>query len=202
VFAGGPGDKAGLNRGDKVLAADGVDFDPLGSFLGKAGQAVALTVERQRGDSPTEIRVTPRKIDPGKEWLEAQQNGSRVNQRDGKTIAYVPMFSCAGEEYVSALQDAILDKFRDAAALILDFRDGWGGCSPDFVNLFNPTVPVTTYIDRRGEKRTMDMQWRKPLYLLINGRSRSGKEEVAFASTNRRQTRRRFTIFAPYSQLS
>jgi carboxyl-terminal processing protease len=181
VLAGGPGDRAGLHRGDKIWMADGKDFDPVGSFRGKAGQPVVLTVERKRGESRMEIRVTPRKIDPQKEWLEAQRFGSRVITREGKKIAYVALFSCTGEEYVAALQDAISDKFLDSGALILDFRDGWGGCSPDFVNLFNPLVPISTYIDRNGNKRTADTQWRKPLYLLINGRSRSGKEEVAFA---------------------
>jgi len=48
------------------------------------------------------------------------------------------MFSCAGEEYFEALQETVSEKFQEAAALILDFRDGWGGCNAQFLNLFQP----------------------------------------------------------------
>jgi len=181
VFAGGPGDRAGLLRGDRVLMADGKDFDPVLSFRGSVSRPVILTVEKKAGELPVHLAVTPRKLDPKKEWLEAQQLGSRLIERDGKKIAYVPMFSCAGEEYFEALEEAVSEKYREAAALILDFRDGWGGCNPQFLDLFNPLTPVQTYIDRNGMTRTANQQWRKPLYLLINKGTRSGKEVVAFA---------------------
>jgi len=181
VFAGGPGDRVGLRRGDKVLMADGKDFDPVLSFQGKVSRPVILTVEKKAGELPVNLAVTPRKLDPKKEWLEAQRLGSRLIERQGKKIAYVSMFSCAGEEYFEALEEAVSEKYREAAALILDFRDGWGGCNPQFLNLFNPLTPVQTYVDRNGTTRTGNQQWRKPLYLLINKGTRSGKEVVAFA---------------------
>ncbi len=181
VFSAGPADKAGLRRGDKVLAAGGRPFHPVLSFKGRAGRPVVLKVERSAGSTPQELRVTPRKIDPGKEWLEAQQNGSRLIERDGAVIAYVPLFSCAGEQYMEALQDALGDKLRDARALVLDFRDGWGGCNPDFVNLFNDAVPVLTTIPRDGKEQRYDPSWRKPLIILINEGTRSGKEVVSYA---------------------
>jgi carboxyl-terminal processing protease len=172
ILAGGPAAQAGLRRGDKVLSADGKDFDPVASFRGKAGQPVILTVERAAGRAAIDVRVTARKTHPKDEWMEAQKLGSRMIELGGKKIAYVPMFSCAGDEYLYALQDA--------AALILDFRDGWGGCSPDFVNVFDSLPAVHTYIDRNGKRRTADAQWRNPLYILINGGTRSGKEAVAY----------------------
>ncbi len=180
VLAGGPAAQAGLRRGDKVLSADGKDFDPVASFRGKAGQHVTLSVERTAGLPAIEVLVTARKTHPKDEWLEAQQLGSRVIEHAGKMIAYVPMFSCAGDEYVYALQEAISERFQDAAALILDFRDGWGGCSPEFVNVLNPIPAVQSYIDRNGKQRSADAQWRKPLYILVNSGTRSGKEAVAF----------------------
>ena len=181
VFAGGPGDRVGLRRGDKVLMADGKDFDPVLSFEGKVSRPVILTVEKKAGELPVNLTVTPRKLDPKKEWLEAQRLGSRLIERQGKKIAYVPMFSCAGEEYFEALQESVSEKYHEAVALVLDFRDGWGGCDPQFLNLFNPLPPVQTYIDPTGKTRTVNQQWRKPLYLLINKGTRSGKEVVAFA---------------------
>ena len=181
VFPGGPAEEAGLRRGDKVLTADGASFQPVLSLKGKAGRPVTLKVERSAGDAPQEIRVTPRKIDPSKEWLGAQEAGSRLMEHNGRTLAYVPLFSCAGERYMEALQDAIGGKLQAASALILDFRDGWGGCNPDFVNVFNDAVPALTYIGRDGKEQRFDPQWRKPVYILINGGTRSGKEVVSHA---------------------
>jgi carboxyl-terminal processing protease len=181
IFAGGPASQAGLRRGDKVLRADGEEFHPVLSFRGRSGRPVVLTVERRAGYPTLEVPVIPRKIDPKREWLDAQRVGSRLIRWHGKVIAYVPLFSCAGEEFQAALHDAIADEFQDAHALILDFRDGWGGCNPDFLNLFNPVAPVLTQIGRDDKERRLDLQWRKPLYILINGGTRSGKEIVAFA---------------------
>jgi len=181
VFAGGPAEKAGLRRGDRVLKADGGEFGPVLSFKGRAGRQVTLTVERAAGAPPLEVSVTPRRIDPEKEWLEAQEAGSRLVQRDGVAAAYVPLFSCAGEQYLEALQEAIGGKLRVAGALVLDFRNGWGGCDPDFVNLFNKAVPALSSIGRDGKEHVFDPRWRGPLVVLINGGTRSGKEVVSYA---------------------
>ena len=181
LFAGGPAAQAGLRRGDKVLKVDGKDFHPILSFRGRAGQAVALTVQPRADEQPFEVRVTPRKANPKREWLEAQQSGARLIRQEGKVIAYMPLFACAGEEYEAALQDAISDQFRDADALIIDFRYGWGGCNPSFVDLFNKTPQVLMRVGPDGTQTRLDGKWHKPFYLLINAGSRSGKETVAFS---------------------
>jgi carboxyl-terminal processing protease len=181
VFAGGPAEKSGLRRGDHVLQAGGKDFQPVLSFRGRAGGRVVLTVERTEGGPAAEVAVTPRRIDPREEWKQAQKLGSKLIRRDGNAIAYVPLFSCAGEEYREALQDSLQDELAEARALILDFRNGWGGCNPDFVSLFDQTPPVLASIGRDGKERTLDSQWRRPLFILINGGTRSGKEVVSYA---------------------
>jgi carboxyl-terminal processing protease len=151
------------------------------SLRGRAGRQIVLTVERYKGQSKLEMQVIPRKIDPAQEWLDAQQLGSKLIRRRSRSIAYIPLFSCAGESYKTALYNTVVSKFQNAHALILDFRNGWGGCSPDFLSLFDSVPPVLTIIDRNGKVRKHDTQWRKPLYVLINGGTRSGKEMVAFA---------------------
>jgi len=185
VFSGGPAERAGLRRGDRILAAVGHPFQPVLSLQGLAGRPAVLSVERAVGSSPLEIRVTPRKVDPGKEWLEAQEKGSRLMERGGKPIGYVPLFCCAGEQYMEALQDALGGKLREARALVLDFRDGWGGCNPEFVNVFNDAVPALTTIGRDGKEQRYDPSWRKPLFILINEGTRSGKEVVSYALQKR-----------------
>jgi carboxyl-terminal processing protease len=180
VFAGGPAGHAGLRRGDRVLRAGGKVFHPVDSFKGRAGREVVLEV-RRRADGPAEeVRVTPRAVDPRQEWLEAQEKGTRTVRVRDKLVAYVPYFSGAGPQYQAALRDAFAGGLGGADALVIDFRDGWGGVNPDFLSLFDPAVPVLTQIDRQGRARPLDLVWRKKLVVLVNGGSRSGKEVAAY----------------------
>jgi carboxyl-terminal processing protease len=181
VFAGGAAAQAGLRRGDRILKANGQDFHRVLSVEGQAGKALLLSVQRHASEPEIEVTVTPKRVDPKQEWLEAQQGGAQVFRRQGKAVGYIPIFSCAGEQYRAALQDAIAKNFVAADALIVDFRNGWGGCQPNFVDVFNRSTPTLTVIERDGQEKGADRHWRKPLYLLINGGSRSGKEIVAFA---------------------
>lgn len=181
VFANGPAEKAGLRRGDKILKADSKEFHPVASFRGRSGAPVALTVQRSENGSPITITLTPRRINPKVEWLENERKGARLIAHNGRRAAYVPLFSCAGEEHQQALQDLLTGELKDADTLIIDFRNGFGGCNPDFVNLFNKTTPVLTQIDRSGNANTFDPQWRKRLVVLVNEGTTSGKEIVAFS---------------------
>ena len=69
---------------------------------------------------------------------------------------------------------------RDADALVWDLRDGWGGAEPQYLDLFNPRAPTMQMTDRSGETGLVDVKWRKPVAMLINGGTRSGKEVLAY----------------------
>jgi carboxyl-terminal processing protease len=97
VFAGSPAARAGLKRGDRVVEADGRSFRPVEVFRGRAGRPVVLSVRSQERGPVRAIPIVPRKVDPREEWLEAQKAGTKVLRRGSRRIAYVPMFSCAGE---------------------------------------------------------------------------------------------------------
>jgi len=181
VFANGPTEKAGLHRGDKILAVDGSPFKPVASFRDRSGKPLKLTVQRIERSPPIQLSLTPRRINPKEEWLEHQRKGATIFKRNGKKVAYAPMFSGAGEEYQQALQNLIARTFRGADALVIDFRDGFGGCSPDFVNIFNKAPPVLAYQREGGKASTYDPQWRKPVVFLINEGTTSGKEMVVYS---------------------
>jgi carboxyl-terminal processing protease len=182
VFAGGPAAAAGLQRGDRIVSADGKPFDRLGSLTGRAERPVVLGIRPTRGEGPlSDVRVIPRKMDPKVEWLEAQKKGTRIVDSNGVHVGYVPLFTCAGEEYQEALSESLADGLSKADALVIDFRGGWGGCSQKFLQLFDPHVPVLTLIDRAGRSTASDPVWRKPLVLLVDEGTRSGKEMVAAA---------------------
>ena len=69
---------------------------------------------------------------------------------------------------------------RDADALIWDLRDGWGGAQPDYLDLFNARGPTMQVTDRSGTSEFVNVKWRKPVAMLINGGTRSGKEVLAY----------------------
>ena len=169
VFAGGPAAQAGVRRGDRIVSQK------------REGTEIVLEVQsRQDGPSRT-VRVTPRLISPKEEWLEDQRSGSRVIERGGRRIAYAPLWSCAGNEHQEVLEDALQGDLAGADALVIDFRGGWGGCNPAFVQLFDPAAPDLTRIDREGKRTTFSASWRKPVAVLIDGGTRSGKEVVSRA---------------------
>jgi carboxyl-terminal processing protease len=181
TFPGSPSERAGLRRGDRIATADGAPFSPRRSFAGRAGKAVTLGVERRRGEPLITIQATPRQVQPREEWLAAQREATRVLDVKGHKIAYALVWVCAGEEPQQRLADALVGPLAGAEALVLDFRGGWGGCDPSFPNLFNPAAPELTRIDREGRRSTFAASWRKPLVLLVDGGTRSGKEVVARA---------------------
>ena len=186
VHDGGPGSVVGLRRGDEIVAADGRPFEPIGSFRGRSGVAVRLTV-RRKADAPTfEVLVTPRSITPTREWAESQEKGAKLVRRGDRSIGVVRLFAATGDRPKEMLRDQFQEAFRTADAVVIDLRDGWGGANPDFVDLFSPLPPRLTFVERDGTRREYDPPWRKPAVLLVNGGTRSGKEVVAHAFQSRK----------------
>lgn len=181
VFAGGPAERAGVLRGDRIFLVDGKPFVPRGSLRGRDGKPLRLTLERVRGAPPIELNVTPRRIEPLAEWLASQEEGSRLIDHGGRRVAYHHLYSCAGPKPVEVMQRMMTERFQHAHALVLDLRDGWGGCPPELVNVFARRVPTLTFGARDGSKRHWVTGWNRPVVLLVNQNSRSGKELVAYA---------------------
>lgn len=64
--------------------------------------------------------------------------------------------------------------------MIWDLRDGWGGAVPEYLDLFNPRAPTLQLIERDGARALANVKWRKPVAMLVNGGTRSGKEILAY----------------------
>jgi carboxyl-terminal processing protease len=93
----------------------------------------------------------------------------------------VHIWSYAGDQYQEQLQDDLIDGlFKEVDELILDLRDGWGGASPSYLNIFTAKIPDMTTIRRDGSRNKRSFQWKKPVVLLVNEGTRSGKEILAF----------------------
>ena len=182
VFDGGPADAAGLLVGDRLIAVDGQPFHPIRSFAGKTGRPVALRIQRTPSpDSRQTVTVTPALLDGAAMFLDAMQASMQVIPRAGRRIGYVHVWSYAGQQYQTALEQALLfGRLADAEALVLDLRDGWGGASPSYLNLFTQRVISVTGIGRRRGAFTFRSGWDRPVVLLVNGGTRSGKELLAY----------------------
>jgi C-terminal processing protease CtpA/Prc len=182
VVEGAPAHQAGLLIGDEILSADDRPFRPVDSFRGKVGGAVSLTIRRTPAGAPMGVSVAPAEIHPNAMFLRGLQASARViTAGDNARIGYVHVWSYAGERYQSALEDLIADgPLRDADALVWDLRDGWGGAQPGYLDLFNPHAPTMQVTDRSGKTGLIDVKWRKPVAMLINGGTRSGKEVLAY----------------------
>ena len=179
VLDGSPAQTAGLLTGDKVLSVDGQPFHEILSFRGK--KKVKVEIQRSPGAAPRSFDVNVTREPSAERYMSALKKSARVIPSGGKKIAYVHVWSYAGRAYHEALSDLLSDApLEDADALVLDVRGGWGGANPDFLNLFNKNVPLTRMIERSGGSHRMDQQWRKPVVLLVDRGSRSGKEILAF----------------------
>jgi len=179
--AGLPAERAGLRTGDEIVAADGAAFDAIKSFADKAGQTVTLTIRRATTAPTEDVTVTAERIKPNEAYLSAIARSARLIGSGGRKIGYIRMWSYAGREYQHALEEAISrGALKNADALIWDLRGGWGGAQPSYLDVFDPRGPVMTVIRRSGKSDIVNARWRRPVVLLIDGGTRSGKEILAY----------------------
>ena len=181
VLAGLPADTAGLRVGDEIISADGGSFEPVGSFRGKEGEAVALAIRRDANGPVTTIAVKPQRIKPDDAFESAMRDSARIIEANGRRIGYIHVWSYAGRSYQEILEAALSEgKLKDADALIWDLRDGWGGARPSFLRIFDPHGPTMILSERNGDTELVGFRWRKPVVLLTNNGTRSGKEVLTY----------------------
>lgn len=97
------------------------------------------------------------------------------------SVAYVRVWSYAGEAYHQELIRVLEGDLADADALVLDLRGRWGGAQPTFMSSFH-SVPGLTMNARDAEPFIFNEPgWNKPITVVIDESVTSGKELLAHA---------------------
>lgn len=179
VLDGHPAEAAGVLLGDRIVTVDDQPFHPIRSFEGRAGQPTRLVVERHPGDLRL-IEVVPALLNASTMFEDAMTASIRLIETDGIRIGYVHAWSYAGQNYQDIVTGALLyGELSNAQALVLDLRGGWGGANSSFLNLFFAHSIQTTSTSRDGEAHSFTSAWTRPVVLLVDEGTRSGKEVLA-----------------------
>ncbi len=183
VYDGGPADRAGILTGDELLGVEGGPWGDVVPFKDRAGVPTRVTIQRtSEPESRMDVNVTPALIRPHELFLSSLKASARIIERDGKRAAYVRMRSYAHESYQDALKQILAGKFaQEGVPLVFDLRGGWGGARGAYMDIFNPTAPTLTFVNRAGTTTPVPASWQHPVVMLVDGGSRSGKEVLAYA---------------------
>jgi carboxyl-terminal processing protease len=181
VYHGGPAERAGLLVGDEIVSADGEPFDPIASFANKAGVPVRLEVRRVEAGPIFAIEVVAERIRPNEFFLSAMRASVRVVEREDRRWGYVRVWSYARRQYHRLLTEELAKgRLRDVDGLVLDLRGGWGGAQPEYTELFVGGAPIMTFVGRDGRQGFASFRWRRPVVVLVDEGTRSGKEVVTY----------------------
>jgi carboxyl-terminal processing protease len=185
-FTGQPAAEAGVQRGDIVLAVDGVSlqglslYEAIALIRGPAGTTVVLTITRETVDEPFDVSVMRRRIEI--EVVEAE--------RLENDIGYVKLTDFS-KGATGKLAEAIqgLEDEGELKGLILDLRDNPGGLLDESIMVSSQFIRdgVVT-IERLKEDREQVFEAQSggvaldvPLVVLVNRGSASASEIVAGA---------------------
>jgi carboxyl-terminal processing protease len=182
VLSTSPAEKAGIVLGDWLVKVDGQPFHPIRSFEGRADKEVEMTFQRGSSVSTRRlIKITP--IDSReRELLEGDSHASvKLIEYGGHQFTYFHLWWLNGWSMDKVLKKGIA--LRKSEGMIIDIRDGFGGMLG-----FEYIAPFLQYglgkitLEAIWQGRTMKVPvgFNKPVVVLINGGSRSGKELLAY----------------------
>lgn len=186
-FENQPAWRAGIKRGDYILAVDGESLVGAGLttavelIRGPKGSTVVLTVLHAIGEEPEEITVERDRIETP--TIATETLGSAQN------IAYIKLNTFnqnAGQLVRQAVEDAVA---RDVAGLVFDLRGNSGGLLREAVKVVSVFVEDKPVLIERFSNGTDEIYTTDgtavaptlPLVVLVNEGSASASEIVAGA---------------------
>ena len=83
--------------------------------------------------------------------MHAMRHSVRIVESGDHKIGYIHTWSYSVERYHELFVDTLFGgELNDVDGLLLDIRDGWGGASPEYLNLFHRQMPQLS-MKRRGQ---------------------------------------------------
>ena len=181
IMENSPGQKAGLQEGDEILAVDGVSvkemaFDEVAAHVrGEVGTNVVLTI--MRNNTNQDITIT-------RDNIKLKTVGHKMLDNN---IGYIQIVSFS-EDTANEFNDAYNDlKNQGMKALVLDLRNNPGGLLTTCVEIAQKLVPkgeIVSIVDKQGNKETYSSSLEAPEYplaVLINKNSASASEILSGA---------------------
>lgn len=187
VFGATPAERAGMRRGDLIVAVNGRSIAGLSSeaatarIKGPAGSEVRLTVLRPSTSRRRELRLERARVSvPGAR--------GRLRRVGGRRLGYARL-AAFGEGAHGELRRVVEGlRRRGAEGLVLDLRGNGGGLLEEAVlvsSIFIEDGPIVATAGRRRPRRVFRAVGRalprRPLVVLIDGDTASAAEIVAAA---------------------
>lgn len=181
IMENSPGQKAGLQEGDEILAVDGVPvtqmaFDEVAAHVrGQAGTDVVLTI--MRDNTNQDITIT-------RDNIKLKTVGHKMLDNNIGYIQIVSFSEDTANEFNEAYNDL---KNQGMKALVLDLRNNPGGLLTTCVEIAKKLVPkgeIVSIVDKQGNKETYSSSLESPEYplvVLINKNSASASEILSGA---------------------
>jgi carboxyl-terminal processing protease len=195
VFDGGPAKKAGLRKGDEIVAANGTSLHGLNSdrstnlIKGPAGTSVKLTIQRAGQRFSRTVKRASVSVPVSQE---------RIEKRKGVKYGYVSL-----AQFTSGAHGFVGDNVRKALqagakGIVLDLRDNGGGLLQEGVLVASVFLRDGTVVSTRGRARSEHtysasgdaIKGNIPVVVLVNRNTASASEIV----TGALQDRKRATI--------
>ncbi len=183
VLASSPAKRAGIVLGDWIVEVNGRPFHPIRSFENEDGHELEVTTQRSpSASSRHKLKVTP--IDTKERQMfenDSLEHSKKPIDHKGHRFSYIRLWWLLGWKMRGVFEAGI--RYHDTEGIIIDIRDGFGG-SPayEYIHPFlrgGLETITQEYIGRHRMGRST-VSYNRPVIVLINGGSRSGKELLAY----------------------
>lgn len=184
LYEGGPGEQAGLKKGDVIKAVDGADVtdketsDIAAMVRDSEKDSVMLTIQRENEEKTRDVKVEIRDV-------EIQTVSHEMLSGDTGYIRISEFSEVTSDQYKKAFADL---KEQGMKKLVVDLRDNPGGLLTAVCGVLRQILPegLIVYTEDKNGKREEEKcdgknELKMPLSVLVNGNSASASEIFAGA---------------------
>lgn len=168
VFENSPAERAGIVRGDRIIKVNGNFLNPVKSFLEKN---IVVELKRNISEGPRIIKIKSELKGFQEILYRASEASTKVYSKNKKKIGYFHLWSGTHPKFEKLLKKVVKKMAKESDVFILDLRDGFGGAHPGYLDSF---------FDKSADGEDIKRVYSKPMIVLINEGTRSGKEWLAY----------------------